>query len=300
MNFNMGNIDFKLNEYNKLINSKLEEFFTKNDIPQKRINEAVRYSLLAGGKRIRPVLALAVNEIFAGEVNQVLPFACAIEMIHTYSLIHDDLPAMDNDDYRRGKLTNHKVFGEGIAVLAGDALLNKAFEIMAETLSDNTIIERKIKAMQEIAAASGVKGMIGGQIIDIESEGKQLSEENLRYMHSLKTGRLIECSALAGVIIAGGSNQDRERIYCYAQNLGLAFQIRDDILSEIGELDKLGKKTGNDRENNKSTYVTILGLQEAQRLLNKTTEKAIEPLKIYGEKAEFLVDLAKYLLIRES
>jgi geranylgeranyl diphosphate synthase type II len=290
----------RLDEYNKIINSKLEGFLSENGLPQKRIYEAARYSLMAGGKRIRPVLALSVSEILGGEAHSVLPFACAIELIHTYSLIHDDLPAMDNDDFRRGKLTNHKVFGEGVAVLAGDALLNKAFEIMAETLTDSVMIERKIKAIQEVAAASGIEGMIGGQMLDIDSKGKQMNEEDLRCMHSLKTGRLITAAAVVGAIMSGGSEQDLEKIRCYARNLGLAFQIKDDILSEIGEQVKLGKKAGDDRENNKSTYVTILGLQEAQRLLNETTIKAVESLKSYKEKAEFLIDLAEYLLKRES
>ena len=296
----MNYIDLRLGEYNKIINSKLESFLTQNNVPQKRIYEAVRYSLMAGGKRIRPILVLAVSEMFGGTAQSVLPFACAIELIHTYSLIHDDLPAMDNDDYRRGKLTNHKVFGEGAAVLAGDALLNMAFEIMVETLTDSVSIERNIKAIQEVAAASGIEGMIGGQIIDIDSKGKQLNEEDLRCMHSLKTGRLITASAVAGAIMSGGNDYDLERIRCYAQNLGLAFQIKDDILSEIGEQSKLGKKIGNDRENNKSTYVTVLGLQEAQRLLKETTLNAVESLKGYNEKAVFLMDLAEYLLKRES
>ena len=296
----MNYIDLRLDEYNKIINSKLESFLPENNVPQKKIYEAARYSLMAGGKRIRPVLVLSVSEIFGGNAQSVLPFACAIEMIHTYSLIHDDLPAMDNDDYRRGKLTNHKVFGEGVAVLAGDALLNKAFEIMVKTLTDSVIIERNIKAIQEVASASGIEGMIGGQMIDIDSKGKQLNEEDLRCMHSLKTGRLISASAVVGAIMSGGSGKDLESIRCYARNLGLAFQIKDDILSEIGEQSKLGKKAGNDRENNKSTYVTILGLQEAQRLLNETTLKAVKALQGYAEKAEFLMDLAEYLLKRES
>jgi len=296
----MTDIKLRLNEYCSVINSNLNTLVPEIETSQKKIYEAMRYSLLIGGKRIRPVLTIAICEMFGGNIDDAIPFACAIEMIHTYSLIHDDLPAMDNDDYRRGVATNHKVYGEGMAVLAGDALLNKAFEVMLSALDDNSNIEKKIKAIQLISNASGTEGMIGGQVIDIESEGKTINYETLKTMHSLKTGALIQASASAGALIAGARQEDIKKIDDYALNLGLAFQIKDDILSEIGDREKLGKNTGNDRENNKSTYVTILGLDESKVFLKKVTDSAIGALKDFGTKAEFLVELANYLLDREN
>lgn len=296
----MNNLSAKLNEYAISINTRLNRLVPETEAPQGKIYEAMRYSLLIGGKRIRPILALSVCEMFGGNTSEVMPFACAIEMIHSYSLIHDDLPAMDNDDYRRGALTNHKVYGEGIAVLAGDALLNKAYEVMASALNDNTNIDRKIKAMQIIANAAGTEGMIGGQVIDIESQGKNIDYEALRNMHILKTGALISSAAVVGALIAGASEEDMKKVYAYASNLGLAFQIRDDILSEVGDRNKLGKNTGNDRERNKATYTTILGLDESKVLLKKVTDSAIEALKDFGEKADFLIELANFLLHREK
>lgn len=290
----------ELERYTNIINGQLEQYAGLPEAPEKKVYEAMRYSLLAGGKRIRPVLTMAVNELFEGDANEAVPFACAVEMIHTYSLIHDDLPAMDNDDYRRGKPTNHKVFGQALAILAGDALLNKAFEIMISEVGKSSNHEEKVKAMKEIANAAGVEGMVAGQVVDLASEGIQIGEELLRYMHSRKTGRLIEAAAAAGGIIAGASQEDIKRIMSYASNLGLAFQIKDDILAETGNQDKMGKSVGNDRERNKSTYVTILGLGESERLLNLATQNAIDQLAFYGQKAGFLINLAKYLLQREN
>lgn len=296
----MSSIKNQLNDYCVKINSELDKLVPENEALQKTIYESMRYSLLIGGKRIRPILTLAVCKMFDGDVEKAMPFACAIEMIHTYSLIHDDLPAMDNDDYRRGVETNHKVYGEGIAVLAGDALLNKSFETMVSALNDKTNLEGKIKAIQVIANAAGTEGMIGGQVIDLESEGKKIDYETLKKMHILKTGNLIEASAVVGALLAGAAQEDIKKIYSFASNLGLAFQIRDDILSEIGDRDKLGKNTGNDREKDKSTYVTILGLEQSKLLLKKTTDTAVKVLADYSDKAEFLVELADYLLDREN
>ena len=296
----MTDIKLRLNEYCSVINSNLSILVPEIETSQKKIYEAMRYSLLIGGKRVRPVLTIAICEMFGGDIDEIIPFACAIEMIHTYSLIHDDLPAMDNDDYRRGVATNHKVFGQGMAVLAGDALLNKAFEVMLSELKNNSNIDKKIKAIQLISNAAGTEGMIGGQVIDIESEGKTINYETLKRMHSLKTGALIHASASVGALIAEARQEDIKKIDDYALNLGLAFQIKDDILSEIGDKEKLGKNTGNDRERNKSTYVTILGLNKSKVLLNEVTDSAIGALKDFGPKAEFLVELANYLLDREN
>jgi geranylgeranyl diphosphate synthase type II len=290
-----------MNEYVNKINDRLESYIPEeDDLPEKKVYDAVRYSLLAGGKRVRPVIMISVNELFGGDIEDCMPFACALEMIHTYSLIHDDLPAMDNDDYRRGKLTNHKVFGEAIAILAGDALLNKAFEVMIDELSMDQNNSTKIKVMREIAKASGIEGMVAGQVVDMESEGKQINRVLLKYMHERKTGRIIAAAAITGAILAGAGSEDMDKITEYAHNLGLAFQIKDDILSEIGDRNKTGKNTGNDRSKNKSTYVTILGLEEANELLSFITQNAIGALDSYGEKAEFLVELARHLLKREG
>ncbi len=295
----LNNIISQIEDYVKLIDARLSSCVGELDVPEKKIYQAMRYSLLAGGKRIRPVLTLSVNDMFGGDIEAALPFACAVELIHTYSLIHDDLPALDNDDYRRGRKTNHKVFGESMAILAGDALLNKAFEIMIDSLKPDVKLADKIKAMREVASASGANGMIGGQVVDIESEGCEVVGDILKYMHLKKTGCLIKASAKVGAIIAGMGEQDINRIDNYAQNLGLAFQIKDDILSEVGNEARMGKSVGNDRKNRKSTYVTILGLDEAYRLLNLTTRDAVESLSSYGEKADFLIGLAEYLLKRE-
>lgn len=296
----LESIGLHLKRYQEMINDRLNQYIPEQDVPEKTIYQAMRYSLLNGGKRIRPILTLAVAEMFNGKIDDVMPFACAIEMIHTYSLIHDDLPAMDNDEYRRGRLTNHKVFGEGIAILAGDALLNKAYEIIISELEDKRNLERKIKAAAEIAAASGSSGMIGGQVIDLESEGRLITQETLRYMHKKKTGSLIVASAKVGAIIAGANDEDLKNVHNYAENIGLAFQIRDDILAEIGDQSKLGKKVGNDREKMKSTYVTVMGLEKAEILLNTITNSALKAVEPYGERAAFFVELAKYLLRREN
>ena len=237
--------------------------------------------------------------MFEAKKEDVLPFACAIEMIHTYSLIHDDLPAMDNDDYRRGRLTNHKVYGEGIAVLAGDALLNSAFELMSNQII-NKIPDnyRELLAMNYIVNSSGINGMIAGQVIDIESQGKDISLAMLEYMHKKKTGCLISASILAGAHIGKANSEEIESLNKFSQNLGIAFQIKDDILDVIGNKEKMGKDTGKDKENNKATFVSVLGLEKSISALKQTTKEAIRNLDIFGKRAEFLVDMSNYLLKR--
>ena len=280
------------------VNKSLEKYIEEKEAPQSTIYKAMNYSLHAGGKRIRPVMLMAAAETVGGTCENVMPFACAIEMIHTYSLIHDDLPCMDDDDLRRGKPTNHKVFGEAMAVLAGDALLNKAFEIMLKNsqLSPNMTIA----AMSEIATASGTEGMIGGQVIDIESEGKQIDAVTLMTLHLHKTAALIMTSAKVGALLGGGSRDDLLAMEEFSRYLGIAFQIKDDILDVIGNEEKLGKKTGTDEVNNKSTFVSIYGIEQSEKMLNDYTQKAIEVLSTYGEKAEFLIELSKFLLAREN
>ena len=295
-------MDFKEQQksYTYRVNEFLEKSVKENELLEKSIYNAIRYSLLAGGKRLRPVLALAVCDMLKGDFEEVLPYACAIEMIHTYSLIHDDLPAMDNDDYRRGKFTNHKMFGEALAILAGDGLLNLAFEIMLESASnkpDN--LENKIKAMAYIAKSSGVRGMIGGQVIDIESENKEVSIETLEYMHRCKTGALIKAPVVSAAIICNASDEDLQSLELFAGNLGLAFQIKDDILDVEGSTEKLGKKVGSDASNKKTTYVSLYGLEKSKQMLKETSEQAIKSIEKFGTKAVFLKELAEYLVIRE-
>ncbi|AEV68658.1 polyprenyl synthetase family protein [Acetivibrio clariflavus] len=290
----------KLEIYQDIVNNFLEECIKEKDLMEKSIYNAMRYSLLAGGKRLRPVLSLAVCDMLGGDLKEVLPYACAVEMIHTYSLIHDDLPSMDNDDYRRGKLTNHKVFGEALAILAGDGLLNMAFELMLENTSSNcNNIENKVKAMGYIAKSSGVRGMIGGQVVDIESENNEVSVETLEYMHRLKTGALIKASVISAAIICNASNEDIQNLENYAEGIGLAFQIKDDILDVEGNIDKLGKNVGSDASNKKTTYVSIYGLEKSKQMLTEITESAIKSLDSFGGKAAFLKELAEYLVIRE-
>ena len=258
----------------------------------------MNYSINAGGKRIRPVIMLSCAELICGNSDGVMPFACALEMIHTYSLIHDDLPCMDDDDLRRGKPTNHKVFGEAMAVLAGDALLNKAFEVILK--NSQVSPNMTIAAMSEIATASGTEGMIGGQVIDIESENKQIDAVTLMTLHLNKTGALIMAAAKVGALLAGGGRDDLLTVEEFSRYLGLAFQIKDDILDVEGNEESLGKKIGADEENKKSTFVSIYGLEQSKKILEDYTQKAIDALSSYGERAEFLIELSKFLLSREN
>ena len=281
-------------EVNKSLSSYLEE----KECLQETIYKAMNYSLHAGGKRIRPVLMMATAELMGGTRESVMPFACAVEMIHTYSLIHDDLPCMDNDDLRRGKPTNHKVYGEAVAVLAGDALLNYAFEAMLK--NSEVSPNMTLAAMTELAAASGIDGMIGGQIIDIESEGKTIDAVTLMTMHLHKTAALIMASAKIGALIGGGDKEDLIAMEEFARYLGIAFQIKDDILDITGNEEELGKKVGMDYALEKSTFVSIYGLEQAQQLLCDYTQKAIDTLSRYGDKAEFLKELANFLLSRNN
>lgn len=267
----------------------------KNE-PNRVIYEAMLYSIQAGGKRIRPIIMMLTAKMLGMEPQQVLPFAAAIEMIHTYSLIHDDLPSMDNDDLRRGKPTNHKVFGEAIAILAGDALLTKAFEV---ALWNTPEVEPKLvlRALDTLAKAAGADGMVGGQVIDIESRNEDA--ELLKHLHLLKTGALIRASGVIGAILAGGNEEQINAIDCFCYNLGMAFQIQDDILDVTGNEAELGKPIGSDAENEKSTYVTLFGIEKAEKLAEEYTQRAIESLQIFEENGE-LVALANKLMRRKA
>lgn len=282
--------------YIDLVDNALKEYVKEADNPQKKIYEAMAYSLFAGGKRLRPVIMMMSAKMCGMTPEKVLPFACAMEMIHTYSLIHDDLPAMDNDDLRRGKPTNHKVFGEAIAILAGDALLTRAFEVVSDFDEDGVCKKNVLKAISVLATSAGADGMIGGQVVDIESRDEDI--ELLRYLHSLKTGAIIRASGVIGAILAGADEEQINAIDNFCYNLGIAFQIQDDILDVVGTSEELGKPVGSDEENNKSTYITLLGLEKSEELVEEYTNKAIDSLKIFKENNE-LICLAKKLVGRK-
>jgi len=288
----------KLREKQQLVEKELHRILDIDEKPE-IIYEAMRYSVFAGGKRLRPVLCLSSCELLGGDIKKALPVACAIELIHTYSLIHDDLPAMDNDDLRRGKPTNHKVYGEAIAILAGDGLLNLGYEVLVRhALEHPEDYERILKATNEIATASGCKGIIGGQAVDILSQNTELTYEELKFMHEHKTGALIEASVCAGAYIAGATEEEIHALREYARLIGFAFQIKDDILDVIGEEEKLGKKVGSDKEKGKFTFVNIFGLEKSQEMVVELTQNAIKILDRFGEKAEFLKELSNYLIER--
>ncbi|MGI6669208.1 MAG: polyprenyl synthetase family protein [Acetivibrionales bacterium] len=296
-------MDFKTQYENrvKIINNALDDYLAIKDGPGSDIYRAAKYSLSAGGKRIRPVLALAVCDMLGGKRNDVLPYACAIEMIHTYSLIHDDLPSMDNDDYRRGIPSNHKVFGEGMAILAGDALLNKAYELMlSDALSGKTDLTQKIKAMHIIAESAGIDGMIRGQAIDLESEHTEIPGDTLELMHKCKTGALITASVLSSAVICGATEEECGVLREYAENIGIAFQIKDDIMDVKGSQDIMGKSTGKDAASGKSTFVTVYGMEESEKLLENAIEKAVSAIGYFGGNGAFLKDIAIFIKERNS
>lgn len=279
-----------------LVDRYLKQYLQKEEGVPETIYEAMEYSLFAGGKRLRPILTVAGCEVCGGDHLKAMPIACAIEMIHTYSLIHDDLPAMDNDDYRRGRLTNHKVFGEGIAVLAGDALLNYSFELM---LNITPMEANTLKAIRLVARSAGINGMIGGQVLDLECENREVDLQVLKEMHSRKTGALINASVLAGAVVAGCSEEEYGLLREFGTRLGLAFQIRDDILDVIGDEKVMGKKAGSDTINKKSTYVALLGLDRSKEMVGELAREAKAYLKFFGERAVFLGELTDYLVNRE-
>jgi len=255
------------------------------------LRDAMEYSLLAGGKRLRPALALGAAEIVCGDDAPALPAACAIEMIHTYSLIHDDLPAMDNDDLRRGRPTSHKVYGEALAILAGDALLTLAFHIVAQ--SGNA------RVIAEVARAAGAEGMVGGQVLDMQSEGRELTLEQLQQVHALKTGALIRVSVRAGALLAGASDSQLDALTQYGRHVGLAFQIADDILNVTGTEEALGKPVGSDAAHRKATYPAIVGLHRARRFGEEAVAAAAAALAPFGPEADNLRALARFIIERD-
>ncbi|MDA8233501.1 MAG: polyprenyl synthetase family protein [Clostridia bacterium] len=291
----------ELNKKIKLVDDALEQLLPTAETNPVTIHQAMRYSIFAGGKRLRPILVIAAAEAVGLEGQKVLPVACALELIHTYSLIHDDLPAMDNDDYRRGKLTNHKVYGEGMAILAGDGLLTLAFQLMAQKDGNGYNNEKALlQVISEVALAAGTMGMIGGQVADIEAENTVIDGEALRSIHARKTGALYRASLRSGAILAGATQKQLEALTKYAEALGLAFQITDDILDIEGDESKLGKKVGSDIKNNKATYPALYGLENSKKMAAQALEEAFEALASFGSEADLLREIAKYIIKREN
>ena len=284
----------------KEVEQIVTSFLPKEEGYQKTVLEAMNYSVSAGGKRLRPMLMLETYRMFGGTSKVIEPSMAAIEMIHTYSLIHDDLPAMDNDEYRRGRKTTHVVYGEAMAILAGDALLNYAFETAASAFVLDEGNPAIGKAFMILASKAGVYGMIGGQVLDVESEGKEIDADTLQFIHIHKTSALLESAMLIGAVLAGASEQQQRTVELAARELGLAFQIRDDILDVTGNTDELGKPVGSDEKNHKNTYVALEGLEKAKEDVKRYSESAIDRLKSLPVRNEFLYELIEELIDRRS
>jgi geranylgeranyl diphosphate synthase type II len=297
-----------LQEKKEIVDLALEKYFpnlpdtTGEGVFPTSLYNAIRHSLFAGGKRIRPILSMAAHEAVGGKGDEILPFTCALEMIHTYSLIHDDLPALDDDDYRRGRPTCHKVFGEAIAILAGDALLTEAFKLMTnQTIREFFIHDGGLvlDVINEVAQAAGMLGMVGGQVLDIESEGKDVDFPTLQYIHTHKTGALILVSVRVGAKIGGASQEILKTLTRYGERVGLAFQISDDILNIEGEASRIGKKTGSDLSRGKVTYPSLLGIEESKRKSRDLVELAVDDIRSFGPEGDPLREIAWFILSRE-
>lgn len=282
------------------VNEWLDRLVPSESTPPELLHRAMRYSLLAGGKRLRPALVLAAGEAFGADTDDLMPAACAIEMIHTYSLIHDDLPAMDNDDLRRGRPTCHKAFGEAVAILAGDALLTQAFRVLAAD-SPARNPERQLRVIREVATAAGtVEALIGGQMADIESEGIKVDDSALEYIHRSKTGAMISASVVIGGTVAGASENEVERLREYGQRIGLAFQIADDILDVTSTSEQLGKTPGKDQAANKATYPAIHGIAASEARARELVAEAVEIVSTLGLKTRTLEEIARFIIARTS
>ncbi|MBI5739305.1 MAG: polyprenyl synthetase family protein [Nitrospirae bacterium] len=294
------NLSAYLEGKRKTVDNFLKDYISlrkkQKDCPR-QLSKSMAYSLMAGGKRIRPILALASYEAAGGRSDGILPVAASLELVHTYSLIHDDLPAMDNDDFRRNKPTNHKVFGEASAILAGDALLTDAFDIISRA---NASPAKLLKVIRELAFAGGPEGMVGGQTADIIFEGKKAKKKDIIYIHTHKTGALIRGAVRIGAIMAGSSPAKIEVLTTYGEKTGLAFQIIDDILDIIGTKEELGKATGADSAKGKNTYPSSFGLKESERIAEQLVNESLEALKGFGKKADPLREIAKYILSRRN
>lgn len=294
--------DYTFDDYRDFVEEHLLDFIPDVDHKSITLYESMKYSLSSGGKRIRPVLLLAACDFCGGKMEEALPYACAIEYIHTYSLIHDDLPCMDNDDLRRGVPTNHKVYGDAVATLAGDGLQAAAYEVMNRDMfmyfDDINALKRRIRASYEITKGAGCRGIVAGQIADIEAEDKSCSREMLDYIHLTKTSALIVAAVRAGAYLGNADEETLSNLTIYAENLGLAFQICDDVLDVEGQEEEMGKKKGMDTINKKATYPALYGLPQSKERLNTLTETAIDALKQYYDNAEVFTKLAKALAVR--
>jgi geranylgeranyl diphosphate synthase type II len=288
-------------ERRTIVDRALENYLPGMTGPKEELYRAMRYSLFAGGKRLRPILCIAAAEAVGGNHENVIPVACALEMIHTYSLIHDDLPAMDDDEMRRGKPTNHMVFGEAMAILAGDGLLTEAFRVMAcPDLLEKAGAERFRKVIEIVASASGANGMVAGQALDIKAEGAKIDTSLMEIIHEHKTGALLKASVVTGAILGGGSDKDIKSLEQYGRNIGLAFQISDDILDIEGDSKEMGKKTGVDIERGKNTYPSLYGMAKSKIMLQKIVDNAIDMLSAFKEKADPLRRIADYIIERKK
>jgi geranylgeranyl diphosphate synthase type II len=292
-----------LNELKKIagqVDAALNRYLLPESSCPEIIHRAMRYSIFAGGKRLRPAMLIAAAEAVGGSADKVMPAACALELIHTYSLIHDDLPSMDDDDYRRGKPTNHKVFGEAMAILAGDALLTMSFQLLAGLSGRNGIAPADVvRVIADISAAAGTTGLIGGQVVDIVSANQEIDAGTLEYIHSKKTGALFRSAVRSGAVLSGADDEELKSLTNYAEHFGLAFQITDDILDVAGDMQKTGKPVGSDEKNNKATYPALYGLEEAHRLAGYSAEQALYALGPFGERANFLKELVKFVVSRD-
>ena len=296
-------MDFKeeLVKYQNIVNNELEKYIKKEECYEKVLNEATAYSLMSSAKRLRPILIIETYKLFSHNYEECLPFAVAIEMTHTFSLIHDDLPGIDNDDYRRGRLTNHKKYNEATAILAGDSLLNNSYLIISNEIlkeNDKEKQKRKIRILNEFSNA--IDRMIVGEYVDTECEGKKILKEELDYIHNNKTGAFFKYCIRAGAILAGACEKDIKILTKFAEKIGLEFQIKDDILSITGDSKIMGKPVRNDTKLKKATYVTMFGLEKAEEYLDEIMNEAIKLIEIYGEKAEFLKELAIYIKERNK
>lgn len=285
---------------NKALIDKQVVIYTKQLEAPAVLKDAMVYSLEAGGKRIRPLLLFATLHAFGKDLEIGIPAACALEMIHTYSLIHDDLPSMDDDDLRRGKPTNHKVFGEATAILAGDGLLTYAFEVITSYSHPMVTANMNLRLVRELAKAAGPEGMVAGQVADIEAEGHTLTLSQLEYIHKNKTGRLLEFPVLAGCILSGATEKEIGQLLDYARNIGLAFQIQDDILDVIGTEEEIGKPVGSDIENKKSTYATLFSIEEAKQMLSATIQNAKRALSSMQLADEYLLQICEIIANRKN
>jgi geranylgeranyl diphosphate synthase, type II len=295
--------DFKayLDEKRAMVDAALEACFPEPRGLTSDLIKAMRYSLFAGGKRLRPILCMAGAEAVGGSGRDVLPVACALELIHTYSLIHDDLPVMDDDDLRRGKPTNHKVFGEPIALLAGDGLLTEAFSVMTSPeISDRVPPQALIQAIRLIARAAGPEGMVGGQVVDIQWEGRPADLDVVKFMHTHKTGAMITASVASGAVLGGADGSQSRAIASYGEKIGLAFQISDDILDIEGDSETMGKRAGADQEKGKMTYPAVLGLDRSKSIQRDLIQEAIDELRQFDGRAEPLRHIAKYIIERRK